>query len=201
MPPANREPEPTVALLLRARAGDKDAYDDLFTRTAARLQFYLRVRLGSVLRGHEDSRDLLQETYLAAHRAFASFEDRGEGAFVRWLCRIAENQIRARADYHGAAIRKPPQQVERVSAVLDRITAGASGPATMADRDEQRSRLAEALTSLPHDERDALRMRHFEGREIAEIADALGTSETSARRLIGRATVRLGVLLEGGGER
>ena len=60
----------------------------------------------------------------------ARFEDRGDGAFARWLCRIAENCIRARADYHRAEKRVPPAELQRASQVIDRIAAGTLGPAT-----------------------------------------------------------------------
>lgn len=186
-----RDQQPTVVLLARARTGDRDAYDELFAQAAERLRLYLRVRLGAELRGHEETRDLLQETYLAAHRAFERFEDRGEGAFVRWLCRIAENQIRGRLDHHRAQKRRLPGELERATRVLDRVAAAATGPVTAAGRSERRERLAAAMAALPQDEREALLLRHFEGRELDEIAQTLGTSATSVRRLLGRATLRL----------
>ncbi|MFN3240006.1 MAG: RNA polymerase sigma factor [Planctomycetota bacterium] len=191
--PHNDHPE-TLQLLARAREGDPEAYDQLFEHAAARLELYLRVRLGKQLRSREESRDLLQETYLAAHQAFGRFEDRGPGSFVRWLCQIAENQIRTRAEYHGAK-KRSPGELARVSQLIDRLEAEQTGVLTQAGRSERRTWLAEAITSLPGDERDVLLMRHFEGREIAEIAERIGTSPTSVRRLIGRATVRLGDLL------
>lgn len=191
--------KPTIQLLARARGGDVDAYDRLFELAAERLQLFLRVRLGPDLRRHEESRDLLQETYLAAHQAFGQFESRGPGSFSRWLCQIAENQIRARVDYHGAKKRRAGAELERVSRVVDRITAGGIGMVTHAHRVEQRSRLAAAMAELPKTEREALLMRHFEGREITAIAETLGVSATSARRLIGCATVLLGDVLKGEG--
>lgn len=189
----------TVVLIRQANAGDREAYDQLFAQAAERLRLYLKVRLGTVLREKEDTCDLLQETYLAAHKAFGKFEDRGQGSFVRWLCQIAENCIRARADYHGADKRRPKAELERASQVLDRITAGTLGPVSRAARAEGRSKLAAAMAELPRDERQAMLMRHFEGLQIDAIAQALGTSETSTRRLLGRATVRLGSVLQSAG--
>ena len=186
----------TADLIDRARAGDGDAYDELFVRTGPRLELYLRVRLGRGLRAVEETGDLLQETWLAAHRALADFEPRGRGSFARWLCRIAENRIRARADHHGAGKRPPPEHAERLSRVVGRLAADDTGVATRADRVDRRERLAAALEALPDDERTALVMRHFEGQEIAAIADALQTSATTARRILGRATVRLGERFE-----
>jgi len=182
----------TAQLLARAKGGDPEAYDQLFEQAASRLELYLRVRLGKELRSKEESRDLLQETYLAAHQAFSRFEDRGPGSFVRWMCQIAENQIRTRAEYHGAKKRRSTNELARVSQVIERLQADDTGVLTQAGRNEQRTQLAQAITSLPDDEREVLLMRHFEGREIAEIAERMGTSPTSTRRLIGRATVRLG---------
>lgn len=178
-----------------------DVFDARFADAAERLHLFLRVRTGRALRAHEDSLDLLQETYLAARPAFGGFEDRGDGAFVRWLCRIAENCIRARADHHGAQKRRPPAELERVSQLLSRIAAGTLGPATRAERQERREQLAAALAGLPRDEREAFVMRHFEGLELDAIAARLGTSATSVRRLLGRATLRLGEQLAraGGG--
>ena len=189
--PAPDPDHPTVVLLARARSGDRDAYDELFAQAAERLRLYLRVRLGAGLRQYEETRDLLQETYLAAHRAFAGFEDRGDGAFVRWLCRIAENQIRGRLDHHQAQKRRSPGELEPATRVLEQVAAMATGPVTAAGRSERRERLVAAMAALPKDEREALLLRHFEGRELDEIAAALGISPTSVRRLLGRATLRL----------
>ncbi|MCA8964046.1 MAG: sigma-70 family RNA polymerase sigma factor [Planctomycetes bacterium] len=177
-----------------------DAFDTRFADAAERLHLFLRVRTGQALRAHEDSFDLLQETYLAARKAFGGFEDRGDGAFVRWLCRIAENCVRARADHHGAQKRRPPAELERVSQLLSRIAAGTLGPATRAERQEQRERLASGLAQLPREEREVFVMRHFEGLELDAIASRIGSSATSVRRLLGRASLRLGEQLAGRGE-
>lgn len=194
--------DPTAMLAARAREGDREAYDELFAQAARRLELYVRLRLGKALREREESLDLLQETYLAAHRTFDRFEDRGDDAFVRWLCQIAENCIRARADYHGAAKRRPPAELEHASSVLDRVEKGTLGPVTRAERTERRQQLVLAMEELPREEREAMLLRHFEGRDLETIAERLGTSATSARRILGRATVRLGALLQptGGGE-
>tara|TARA_R110002072_G_scaffold177524_3_gene333503 strand:- start:19144 stop:19761 length:618 start_codon:yes stop_codon:yes gene_type:complete len=197
--PDNPNDLQTVHLVRRANNGDQAAYDQLFAQAAERLQLFLKVRLGAALREQEDTCDLLQETYLAAHKAFARYEDRGDGSFVRWLCHIAENCIRARADYHGAEKRRPPADLERASQVVEGITAGTLGPVSRAARVESRQQLATAMAQLPRDEREAMLMRHFEGEQIDAIAQSLGTSETSARRLLGRAVLRLGSVLANSG--
>ncbi len=184
-------PDQTADLIQRAKEGDQEAYDALFANAAERLQLFIRVRLGQGLREKEQSLDLLQETYLAAHKAFDRFEDRGDGGFVRWLCRIAENRIRSRAEFHGAARRIPPAEHERVSRVLDKLRTRTLGPATRAERVDERERLAAALAAFPDEERQILLMRFFEDVSVDDIADRQGLSPSSIRRVIGRATLRL----------
>ncbi len=188
--------DPTADLVQRAQDGDRDAYDALFANAAERLQLFVRLRLGAKLREKEQSLDLVQETYLAAHEAFSTFEDRDDGGFSRWLCRIAENRIRARAEHHGAKKRRPPGDLARVSQVLDELRTRTIGPASRAERVEERERLASALADSPSEDRDVVLMRFFEGLSVDEIADRLGTSESSVRRALGRATIRLGSCLE-----
>lgn len=182
----------TAGIVERARAGDREAYDQLFALAADRVLWFIRLRLGAGLRGRLDSMDVLQETYLEAHRAFARFEYRDDGSLFRWLCRLVENRIRGLADHFGAQKRRPPGEALPISKVLERVRASRTGPATAADRTEQRERLAAALERLESEEREVLLLRSFQERSVEEIADLLGKSTSSVQRLLGRATVRLG---------
>ena len=182
--------------ILAAKGGDLDAYEALFAATIDRLQLFLRVRLGAQIRKAEESLDLVQETYLAAHRAFDEFEVPTTGdperALFGWLCTIAENCIRARADHHGAKKRSPTGQLERVSRILEGVAAGTIGPATRAERSDERSRVATAMLALPDTQRELLMARHFEGLSFAAIADRRDSSETSVRRDVANAVEQLG---------
>ena len=185
----------TGALVARAKAGDRSAYDGLFALAADRARLFVRLRLGPALREKLDADDVLQEAYLEAHRAFGSFRYQGDGAFTRWLCRIIENRIRGLADYHGAKKRQAPEGLARVSRIEQRVAASRTGPQTAVLRGERRDRLASAMDRLDDAEREALLLRFFQDRTIDEIAHLSGQSASAARRLLGRATRRLGTLL------
>ena len=185
----------TARLVERARAGDREAYDQLFARAADRVLWFIRLRLGPRLRERLDSMDVLQESYVEAHRAFDRFEYRDDDSFFRWLCRLVENRIRGLADHFGAQ-RRSPGEVVPVSRVLEKLRASGPGPATLTAQSEQRERLADALEHLETDEREALLLHHFQERSVQEIADLLGKSPSSVRRLLGRATVRLGARIK-----
>lgn len=182
----------TDELTLGARGGDADACEALFARVADRLLLYVRLRLGPRLAGSLEPMDVVQDTYLAALRAFSGFEPRGPGAFSRWLFRIADNRLRDAADHLDARKRQALGQAVRSSAVIARLRAEEAGPATESDRREQAGGLHDALGALAEDERQAVLLRHFHEATFTEIGDQLGVSEPTARRLVVRAYARLG---------
>lgn len=186
----------TRRLIERARAGERAAYEELFALHAERLQLFVRARLGARLRQRLDSLDVLQEAYAEAHRLFERFEDRGPGSFFRWLCRITENRIRGLADHHNAAKRRPDGGPAPLSDVLQKLGLSTHGPATRAERREARERLEAALESLGEEGRRVVLLRFFQGLTLDEVAQALDTSPTSARRMVGRALKDLGRALK-----
>jgi RNA polymerase sigma-70 factor (ECF subfamily) len=66
------------------------------------------------------------------------------------------------------------------------LDAGLSSPSEKAIRGEEEHRLAEALTTLPADQREAVRLRHLEGWALADIARSLGRSPAATAGLIKR---------------
>jgi RNA polymerase sigma factor (sigma-70 family) len=182
-------------LAARARAGDRDAFDELAARVAERVSLFVRLRLGGKLRASVEEDDVLQDAWLAAFEDFGRLEWRGEDAFAHWVCRLTENRIRGMADHYGAKKRNPSRGFARASDVVEAVRASATGPATAAERTERNGRLARAMERLDEDEREALLHRHFEDRPVAEIAALMGRSPSATTRLLGRATSRLGELM------
>ena len=65
---------------------------------------------------------------------------------------------------------------------------------------EQIAELAAALDRLPDDQREAVRLRHFEGMPLTDIATAMGRSKVAAAGLIkrGMAALRQSVQADSG---
>jgi RNA polymerase sigma-70 factor (ECF subfamily) len=182
----------TDELVAGAQAGDDAAYEALFARVADRLLLYLRLRMGTQLGANLEPLDLLQDTYLAAHQAFATFETREPGAFGRWLFRIADNRLRDAAKRLHAEKRRAFEGAARGSGVLERLRAEQASPSSESGQRERARALNEALAQLPEPEREAVLLRHFHQQTHEAIAAQLSVSEPTARRLVARAQAKLG---------
>src|SRR5262249_54879201 len=170
--PLNRVMESITRILWqKARAGDRAAYDGLFALHADRALLFIRTRLGPRLRQKLESLDVLQDAYLAAHRAFDGFEYTDEGAFTRWLCRIIDNRIRDLGDHFAAAKRQP----------VELPRSDPTGPVTALDRAEHREKIARALDTLGDDHREVLLLRFFEGLSAEEAGKQLNRSAGAVR--------------------
>lgn len=75
-----------LALVRGAQGGDLGAYDELVRRHQERIY----ATLYHMTSNHEDANDLVQETFIKAHRALKSFK--GDSSFFTWLYRIAVNK-------------------------------------------------------------------------------------------------------------
>src|SRR3977135_345363 len=71
-----------LELAARCRAGDADAFEELYRQHARRLFSLVFRMIGSA----EDAEDLLQEVFLQAHRKLAGF--RVESTLGPWLYRL-----------------------------------------------------------------------------------------------------------------
>src|SRR5438552_13878715 len=75
-------------LLQEARGGDDAALGSLLELYRRYLTLLARVQIGQRLQGKVDASDLVQETFLEAHRNFPRFRGTGEAQLVRWLRQI-----------------------------------------------------------------------------------------------------------------
>jgi RNA polymerase sigma-70 factor (ECF subfamily) len=192
---ASKETHATHELVERAKAGDEDAYDRLFDRVADRLLLYTRVRMGKSLRRHADPLDVVQESYLEAHRSFGGFEAHESDSFTRWIFRVVDNRIRDLAKHYGSKKRSPLGGLVHDSQALRQLRQDHAGPLTSVERRERHERLVNAMDELEPEEREALLLQYFRRLTLAEISVSLGRSQATISRLLGRARLRLGMAL------
>src|SRR5437763_13056599 len=75
-------------LLRLAQAQDVPARGQLLEMYREYLTLLARLQIGRRLQGKADPADLVQETFLKAHRDLALFRGRSEAELVRWLRQI-----------------------------------------------------------------------------------------------------------------
>lgn len=179
--------DPDVALVARAQAGARDAFEELVHRHAARLYAVLR-RLG--LSG-EAAEEVTQEVFLRAWRGIGGFK--GEAQFGTWLYRIGFNEAKRR-------LRREPARARLGS--LDEE--GAVEPPDLREEPhlrlaqrETRAALATAVRALPLRYRAPLILRDIEGLSTAEAAAILGLSEAAFKSRLHRARSAVRDALDG----
>jgi RNA polymerase sigma-70 factor (ECF subfamily) len=166
------------AMLERAVAGDREAFDRVLARYRERLEAIVRTRLGARLLARLEVDDVLQETCLRALRSIDRFRPRGGESFLRWLAGIAEHVILKAAEKdRGAPL---------LSLAQDRAASGVS-PSRAAARGERLERLEAALAGLSSDHAQVIRLARLEGLELREVARRMDRSEEAVKQLLSRA--------------
>jgi RNA polymerase sigma-70 factor (ECF subfamily) len=201
MPPS----DPILELLvIQARGGDKAALGRLLELYRNYLRLLARSLIRPPLQVKLDASDLVQETFLKAHRDFAQFVGSGERELVAWLRQILVRTLADQAKHYRAKVRDQRRQ-ESLDVLLDRsslaiqhqLAGSVASPSAHAIGREQAVLLADALARLPADYREVFILRNLEQVAVDEIAARMGRSPNAVRKLWGRAMVALKQSLEG----
>jgi RNA polymerase sigma-70 factor (ECF subfamily) len=154
-----------AALVLRVRAGDEGAFDEL-VRLYMRQAFQVAYR---VVGHREDAEDLVQEAFLAAHQYLDSFD--AARPFGPWLMRIIAN--RGANLRRSRARRQTEDEVEAVSAAPSALEES--------ERAEMREILTRALATLPERQRMIVTLFDVDGRTSTEIGEMLDLAPGTVR--------------------
>jgi RNA polymerase sigma-70 factor (ECF subfamily) len=183
----------------KARAGDGPALGELLERYRSYLALLARMQISRRLQGKVDPLDVVQETFLEAHRDFGQFRGGSEKEFARWLRQIlATNLANLFRRYYGARCRDVRLERQLVldldqssRALGQAMIAPHSSPSQQAARREQAVLLADALEDLPADYREVIILRHLEGLSFPEVACRMGRTVNSVEKLWARGLTRL----------
>ncbi len=186
-------------MIAEARTGSEAILGPLLDLYRNYLRLLARLEIGRRLQGKLDASDLVQETFLEAHRNFARFEGTSEPQFVCWLRRIlaakVANLLRHYLGTQGRDVRLEQElagELDNSSRMLgEKLAASLSSPSQQAVRREQTVLLANALARLPEDYREVIVLRHLEEQSFPEIARKMGRSLDSVQKLWLRGLARL----------
>ncbi len=173
---------PDDALVARAQAGDKRAFDLLVLK----YQHKVANLISRYMRDHSEVLDVTQEAFIKAYRALPRF--RGDSAFYTWLYRIAINTVKNHLVAQG---RRPPGD-DLDAEVAEQMDMGGrlrehATPERELLTDEIARTVQAALDDLPDDLRTAIVLREMEGLSYEEIAVAMECPIGTVRSRIFRA--------------
>jgi RNA polymerase sigma-70 factor (ECF subfamily) len=186
-------------LIRAARVEGEAAFGRLLGRYANYLTLLARVEVGRRLRGKLDPADLVQETFLEAHRHFPAFRGSSEPEFAAWLRRILAGVLANTLRRYFGTQARDPRLEQDLRAAVDQsscalaadLAATGTSPSEAASRREQAVLLADALGRLPDDYREVIVLRHLEGLTFSAVADRMGRTVDSVEKLWLRAVARL----------
>jgi RNA polymerase sigma-70 factor (ECF subfamily) len=200
---ATARPSPE-SLLRHAQHGDQRALGQLLALYRDYLKLLARLQIDRRLRRKLDASDAVQEALLTAHHSFGQFRGRSEGELLAWLRQILATSLAGLARRYIATQRRRvdlerelKHGLDDASRAIDARLVHHSSPSNGAIRRENAVLLANVLAKLPPNYREVLVLRHLEGLTFAEVAERMGRSVDSVKKLWSRGLLKLRIELEG----
>jgi RNA polymerase sigma-70 factor (ECF subfamily) len=186
-------------LLDQARTGDGIALGRLLEHYRAYLSLLARLQIGRRLQGKVDPADLVQETFLAAHRDWTTFAGGSERELVGWLRGIMAGKLAKLVRHYLGTQRRDVRlerdlaaEMDQSSQALDRgLMIQQASPSEQAAQRENGVILANALSRLNEDYREVLILRHLEGLSFPEVSERMQRSLDAVKKLWTRALKQL----------
>ncbi len=184
------------ALVRKAQAGDRLAFDDLVRRYDRDV---LRLAL-NLVHNADEARDVYQESFLRCYRNLHRF--RFECSFYTWLYRIVTNvaldHLRRRGTHREEQAPEIPDGDRVAHDFFDRQPeeSASSSPEKQLLGQELARHIRDAMNLLSPRERTVFELKHYHGLRLRAIGEMLGTSEETAKNSLFRATKKLRAKLD-----
>lgn len=165
-------------LILRAQAGDDEAFNKLVSLWYKRIYNYSYKYAGS----HDLAMDITQNTFIAVHQKISQLRD--VSSFKSWLYRIAINcsldELRKQKRLSGIALTSGATDgiEDKEIDVKEDVR---YQPDARLQRQELAELIMESLQTLSEEQRLVVIMKEYEGLKFREIAEVLEISENTAK--------------------
>ena len=171
-------------LIIRAKAGDADAFGELYLRHLDAIYRYVYFRVDDA----QEAEDITEQVFLKAWEALPGYRHQGH-PFSSWLYRIAHNVV---IDYRRRQKFTAPMPPEPIN--------WAGGDSTSLEQmiaAEEVETLAAAISQLPDVQQEVIILRFIEGLNHNQIANILQKSSGACRNIQYRALMALNRILAG----
>jgi len=155
--------DPQLVERLRDPARCREAFGEVIGRYSEPLYWLIRRMVNS----HDDTDDLLQNTFMKAWQALDNF--RGDARLSTWLYKIAVNESITHLERERR--RAGVSLDDDASSLIHTIEAD-----DWIDGDELSLRLRKAVAALPEKQRLVFNMKYFDEMKYEQMSQILGTS-------------------------
>jgi RNA polymerase sigma-70 factor (ECF subfamily) len=178
--------------LSAARGGSREALGRALESCRRYLLYVARSELHGDLQAKGGASDLVQETFLEAHRDFDRFAGNSEVELRAWLRRLLRHRvIKLGRRYRTTQKRRLARETAFPLGGAGAVAAELPSPSTEIMAYEQAQRLRQALERLPDDYRRVITLRYLEQCSFEDIGRAMQRTANAARLLWLRAIERI----------
>jgi RNA polymerase sigma-70 factor (ECF subfamily) len=179
---AGTQPATPDSLIEQCLTGDQAAWETVVRQNWRKVFNVAYKFVGK----HDEAEDLTQDIFLKIFKALATFDRRAN--FQTWIISISRNLC---ID-HYRSVRKERQTIARdVDATNLQPASAERGPHAIAEHQDLRAMLRQALETLPPALRTAVVLRDLQELSYQEIADRLGLPEGTVKSRINRGRIEL----------
>ena len=188
----------SISLFRRYRAGDQAALEDLLNRYLPRVFRIVRASLSGELKSKLEADDVVQVVMMRAVESLDSFEFREDAALVKWMARIARNEIIHQARMLQSVKRDPRREMSLDLSVTSRaplrdsLPTDSVGPLERVEADEAARVLDDCICELSERHREVILARDYAGGSWTFVTEEVGApSVDAAKQLHRRARAQL----------
>ncbi|MBP5529374.1 MAG: RNA polymerase sigma factor [Lachnospiraceae bacterium] len=135
-----------------------------------------------ILKNEQDTKDVLQETFLTYYTKKPSFND--EEHKKAWLIKVSQNKCREFLRFHKKHAAVPLDEMEETLVITDGLSASESD-------------LLSLIWDLDYKLKSAVILYYIEGYTVSETAEILKTSPSAVKKRLQRAREKLNVKYKG----
>ena len=157
--------EKQLIVRLQRKDSREAAFKELISLYKKRLYWHIR----KIIISHEDTDDVLQDTFIKIYKNIASFK--GNSKLYSWMYRIATNEALSFLK------RNSKHQQHRLNEVANDFAINNLTSDIYFEGNDIQLKLQQAIATLPQKQRLVFNMRYFDNIKYKDISDILETSE------------------------
>lgn len=142
----------------------EEAFRELIITYKERLYWHIR----TIVKDHDDSDDILQNTFLKIYRNIDQFK--GDSKLYSWMYRIATNESITFLNKKSKRMKISSEELQ--NQIIDNLESD-----VYFEGSEIQLKLQKAIATLPEKQQQVFNMKYFEELKYREISEILETSE------------------------